>query len=241
MSAGGKKVAICVPSLHGPTKPFVDAVEASLAPVLAAGWESVAVEERGNPYISKARAEMLRKALDAGADVIVFIDYDVSWGHGDLLKLIETEGDVVAGLYRFKKDEEHYMGTLDCDPAGFPTVRASDGALRGILVPAGFLKVTPTAIDRLMGAHPDLCFGPRYRPLFDLFNHGAHEGLWWGEDYAFCRRWRALGGDIWIVPDLDLTHHAPGKAYPGNYHEFLLRQPGGINDPMRPQLKDIAA
>ena len=43
----------------------------------------------------------------------------------------------------------------------------------------------------------------------DLFNHGAHDGAWYGEDYAFSRNWLALGGDIWIVPDLNLTHHSP--------------------------------
>jgi hypothetical protein len=78
-----------------------------------------------------------------------------------------------------------------------------------------------------MAAYPELCFGPRYHPSVDLFNHGAHEGVWWGEDYAFCRRWNAIGGEIWVVPDLDLTHHSKTEAFPGNYHEWLLRQPGG--------------
>ena len=63
------------------------------------------VHEVGSPYISAARATMLRKALDAKADVIVFIDHDLSWRPGDLLKLIETTGDVVGGTYRFKQDE----------------------------------------------------------------------------------------------------------------------------------------
>jgi hypothetical protein len=61
----------------------------------------------------------------------------------------------------------------------------------------------------------------------DLFNHGAHEGVWWGEDYAFSRNWLALGGELWIVPDLNLTHHGPDTVYPGNFHNFLRRQPGG--------------
>ena len=31
-----------------------------------------------------------------------------------------------------------------------------------------------------------------------------------------------------LVPDLDITHHgSDGAAYPGNYHGFLMRQPGG--------------
>jgi len=75
-----------------------------------------------------------------------------------------------------------------------------------------------------MRAYPALCFGPDRRAV-DLFNHGAHQGVWWGEDYAFCRNWIDCGGAITLVPDLDITHHAPDRAYPGNFHQFLLRQP----------------
>jgi glycosyltransferase involved in cell wall biosynthesis len=222
------QVAFCVPSLNGPTAPFVTALEQSLPLITGAGWGDICVEERGNPYISVARATMLRKALDAGADVIVFIDYDLSWDAGDLLKLIETPGDVVAGTYRYKKDEVEYMGALFCRPDNRPVVRA-DGCIKAQRIPAGFLKITKEGVDRFMKAYPDLCFGPRYNLSVDIFNHGAHEGIWFGEDYAFSRNWIGAGGDIWIVPDLNLTHHGD-KPYPGNFHEFMLRQPGGLKE-----------
>lgn len=220
------KVVFCVPSLNGPTAPFVEALKASVPSVIGAGWEEGYVEERGCPYISSARATMLRKAMDAKADVVVFLDYDLSWRPGDLLKLIETPGDVVAGLYRFKTDAEEYMGQINTGPDHRPTVR-DDGCISAERIPAGFLKVTKEAVDRFMRAYPELCFGPRYNPSVDLFNHGAHDGAWWGEDYAFSRRWRACGGEIWVVPDLSLTHHSACEMFPGNYHEFLMRQPGG--------------
>ena len=169
---------------------------------------------------------MLRKALDAKADVIVFIDYDLSWDPEDLLKLLETEGDVVAGLYRFKEEPEHYMGVLADGPNGCPLVR-EDGCIKAVSVPAGFLKVTEAAIDRFIGAYPHLTYGKRYAPDIDLFNHGAHKGQWWGEDYAFSRNWRDAGGEIWVVPDLNLNHHSADRVFAGNFHRFMLRQPGG--------------
>jgi hypothetical protein len=117
------------------------------------------------------------------------------------------------------------MATVDCKVDGTPIVRA-DGCIRADKVPAGFLKVTAKAVDRFMAHYPELIYGERYRASVDLFNHGAHKGVWYGEDYAFSRRWRECGGDIWLVPDLDLTHHGD-KPYPGNFHHFMLRQPGG--------------
>lgn len=226
-----KKVVFCVPTITKPFRQTIDSFKASVPLIQAAGWEDGIVYEIGNPYISAARATMLRKALDGKATVIVFIDHDVAWEPGDLLKLIETEGDVVAGTYRFKNDEEEYMGKLKSNAKGTPLIRESDGAISAEWTPAGFLKVTREAVSRFMLAYPELCYGEACSPSVDLFNHGAHERTWWGEDAAFGRRWKALGGDIWIVPDINLTHHSADRAYPGNLHHYLTRQPGGSEDP----------
>jgi hypothetical protein len=218
------KVVFATPSLAGPTAPYISALEQSIPLITGAGWDEAYAQEIGCPYISAARATLTRRALDAGADVIVYLDYDLSWRPPDLLRLLESEGDVVAGTYRFKKDDEEYMGVVRTDAAGRPLTR-HDGMIEATRVPAGFLKVTRQAIARFMQAYPALTFGPRENPSLDLFNHGAHDGVWWGEDYAFCRNWCDCGGAIRLVPDLAITHHAGDRAYPGNFHEFLLRQP----------------
>ena len=221
------KVAFATPSLGDLTRPYIEALAASAPLLEAKGWESTFIREIGSPYISGARATMLRKALDGKADVVVFIDYDLSWSPADLVTLIETEGDVVSGTYRFKKDEEEYMGAWETHPSGRPVV-ADDGTFKATRVPGGFLKVTKEAVDRFMSAYPELIYGPRYNPSIDLFNHGAIGGVWYGEDYAFSKRWVDCGGDLWIVPNLNITHHAPDKAYPGNLHEYMMARPGGL-------------
>lgn len=220
------KVIFCIPTTKKPYQATLDSLAASIPLVKAAGWEEGMVSEIGCPYISHARSTMLRKALDAKADVIVFIDHDVSWKPQDLLTLIETKGDVVCGTYRFKKDEEEYMGAVLSNTDETPLVRA-DGNLLAHSAPAGFLKITKEAVNKFMTAYPDLIYGDKYHPYVDLFNHGAHKGVWYGEDYAFCRNWRECGGEIVLIPDLDISHHTADKEYAGNFHNFLRRQPGG--------------
>lgn len=219
------RVVFCTPTITRPYAPFLEAMEASVPLLDAAGYAHQVTFEVGNPYISAARATMLRKALDAKADIIVFLDHDLSWKPEDLLKLIETPGDVVAGLYRFKKDDVEYMGAIDVQADTRPILRA-DGCMSADRVPAGFLKVTREAVAKFMRAYPHLMYGDPINPSVDLFNHGAHDWTWYGEDYAFSRNWKACGGQIWVVPDLDLTHHGD-KPYPGNWHQFMMRQPGG--------------
>lgn len=224
------KVILATPTLTRPHDAYLASIEASVPALDAAGIDHAAVYEINCPYISHARATMTRKALDAGADAIVYIDHDVSWRPEDLVKLIETEGDVVAGTYRFKKDEEEYMATIFTDADGRPTVR-KDGCIRADKVPAGFLKVTKAAVQRFMRAYPELLYGDPDRYSVDLFNHGAHKGVWFGEDYAFSRNWRDAGGEIWLVPDLNLDHHSKDSVFMGNFHRFLQRQPGGSEAP----------
>jgi glycosyltransferase involved in cell wall biosynthesis len=223
-----KKVIFCIPTITKPFQQCLDSLEASVPLLDAAGWDHYTAWSIGCPYISHARAQMVRKALDALADVIVFIDHDMSWNPQDLLKLIETEGDCVSGAYRFKDDnEESYMGALLPDIHGMPQVR-EDGCIKAHCVPAGFLKLTRYGISRFMLHYKELQYIDNSTLTVDLFNHGVHKGVWYGEDYAFSRNWLEMGGEIWVIPDINIDHwNSEGRCWAGNYHNYLRRQPGG--------------
>lgn len=220
------KVALLTPTLTKPHPAFVEAIGASVPALDAAGFEHGFSLNVGCPYISYSRAELLRKAMDWGAETVVFLDHDVSWRPEDLVRLIETPDPVVAGTYRYKKDDVQYMGAIETEDDDRPMARA-DGCIKAHSVPAGFMKMTLAAVDRFMRAYPELVFGTAYKASVDLFNHGVIDGVWYGEDMAFCKRWREKCGDIWLIPDLSISHHQGELAYPGNLHEYLLRQPGG--------------
>jgi hypothetical protein len=231
-----KKVAFCIPTMTRPTQPCLDALAASIPVLEEAGWDHYLVSEVGCPYISAARSKMLRKAMDASADVIVFIDHDLSWAPEDLRILIETPGEVVAGTYRFKKPDVEYMGHIMPGGAHDKPIVREDGAVLMYDVPAGFLKLTKAGVQRFMRGYPHLLYDEPDRYKVDLFNHGVIDGVWFGEDYAFCKRWREIGGGIWCVPHLDLVHHAISHdadrrivytPYPGNYHRYLATLKGG--------------
>lgn len=220
------KVVFATPTMKRPFPQYLASMEASVPILDAAGIDHVThsiVFEVGSAYISHARSTMLDKALKAEADAVVFLDHDLGWAPRDLLTLIETKGDVVAGTYRFKRDdEEEYMGSVFCDDDNHPYVR-EDGCLRACSVPAGFLKVTRQAVEIFGRHYPELLYGSPLAPCIDLFNHGAYKGVWWGEDYAFSRRWRECGGDIWLVPNLDISHHTEERDYPGNFYKYMRK------------------
>ena len=214
------KVVFATPFLDRPSAPYLKALEDSLPVIEEAGWQHGIVQHQGNPYISNARADMTRKAIDAKADVIMYLDYDVSWQPEDLLSILSTDELVVAGTYRFKKKLVEYMGTLI--PDTFGNIQTKGKLIKADCAPAGFLKVKREAISIFAKKHPHLIYGDIMSPYLDLFNHGAIDGVWWGEDYAFCKRWRETGNDVWILPDLNIDHHSKDTIYKGNFHEYLI-------------------
>jgi hypothetical protein len=226
------KIVFCTPTLTKPLPAYQAALEASLPLLKEHGIEHSVSLEIGCPYISSAMATCVRKALDTMPDAMILLDDDMSWTPESLLKLILCDRDVVAGTYRYRKDEVEYMGCLNTLPDGTP--QGSMGKLGALIdakwLPTGFMKITANAVNKFMKAYPHLNCGPAYHPTPDLFNHGAHEGVWYGQDYAFCRNYAAIPGEkVWLMPDLDITHNGrDGKVYPGNYHQYLLQRPGGI-------------
>lgn len=232
MSDKPKKVVFCIPTYQRPAQACLDSLEASVPLIEAAGYEHGAIFEIGNAYISAARATMLRAALTANADMVVFIDDDVSWRPDDLVKLIKTPGEVVGGTYRTREDDPNYMGRIHQDNNGKALNIREDGCIEMTALPAGFLKINKDCVTHFMLSYPELCYGTPWNYTVDLFNHGAYKGLWWGEDYSFCRRWRDSGGKVWCVPDMNLDHNArDGKrVWRGNFHEYLMRQPGGAKE-----------
>jgi hypothetical protein len=218
------KIALATPTLKEPHPAYTAALAASRERLDAEGIRHEVITERGCPYISWARANLARLAFrtEESADAIIYLDDDLSWEPEALVKLIRTEGDVVAGTYRYKEEgEPHYMGALIVGSDGLPIKRA-DGAVQAISIPAGFLKITLDAYLRFARNYPQFIFGPM---AVDLFCHGAHGGVWWGEDAAFARNWRERCGDVWLVPDLAITHHREQETYPGNFAAYLEEHP----------------
>ena len=45
-------------------------------------------------------------------------------------------------------------------------------------------------------------------------------GRYLSEDFAFCRRWRAAGGQVFIDTQSNLAHHGQ-RTYTGNFARYL--------------------
>jgi hypothetical protein len=165
------------------------------------------------PFLAVSRDVLTAYFLRSNASHLLCVDSDIGWGAADVLKLLRADKDFVAGLYA-KKTEDRALAT--------PLRGDRDGDLaEAPYAAAGFLLLTRACIERLVAAHPELAYDtPQGRafalwsPLFDVRPYG--------EDAAFCKRWRALGGKIWAHTQVVLKHYGDSAYLPAEATESSL-------------------
>lgn len=192
-----------------------------------AGIKTSFADQRGNSMIAHARDMIVAQFMASEATDLVFVDDDITWEPGALLKLLRYPVDFVAGIYpmradpigfncRFLTDRPELRG----DPE-HPTLLEVDA------VPAGFMRVTRRVVEQMVLKYPEKRFADRNAPKgygWALFDN-IHEGdLYFGEDYSFCQRWRRIGGRIFVDPELTLSHIG-AKAFSGSFGQWLKDRP----------------
>lgn len=185
----------------------------------AAGLEFKAVFLPGCSLITMARNQCVQDFLDSDADRLVFVDSDVSWEPGSLIRLASHDVDFVGGAYRLKQEPEGYpVGWLEkaelwADP--------DTGLLEVESVPGGFLCLKRSVFDQFRDHHGDRSYSHYQFSGYSYFDAPYMNGRLYGEDAFFCHFWRQAGGKVWLDPELSLSHHGGNQAFPGHIGNWL--------------------
>jgi len=159
------------------------------------------------------------KFWESDCDDLIFVDSDVTWQAGALLKLVDAPVDLVAGVYPARRDPIfyplHYLEKeeLWADPETM--------LLEVKSVATGFMKISRNCIAKMIEAYPEKHYytAERDQQFYPLFDHVFEDGYKWGEDYSFCIRWRNIGGQVWIDPEIAMGHigYKIFQGHLGNY------------------------
>lgn len=179
------------------------------------------IDDCGNTDIADARASMASRFLSSDGTDLVFIDNDVSWEAGALLRLLDYPVDFVAGVYPKR-----------AEPFGFPVQYIEDrpelradpetGLLEVAGVPAGFMRCTRKMLETMSRDYGGLAYDRHGKTIIGLFDtmriDGGKRKL--SEDFSFCRRWREIGGKVWIDPEIKMGH-VGSKTFTGSIGDWL--------------------
>jgi hypothetical protein len=182
-------------------------------------------EEAGNAMIAHSRNVFLANFLASDCTDLLFVDDDVQWEPGAVLKLLGYDADIVAGIYPKRSD-----------PLGFHCRYKQDqkelwsneqGLIEVEGVPMGFTRITRRCLEKMIVHYPQSRFRCDQAPngyAWALFDN-LHEGdAYYGEDYSFCRRWFLMGGKVWVDPNIGMGH-VGNKMFWGNFGEWLKSRP----------------
>lgn len=211
-----------------PCLPVMSAIVATMFALAQRGWDMSFNQRAGNCMLPLARNAAAADFLSDDFTDMVMIDDD-NWCDADgILRLLDAPVDVVAAPCRGKQDEFKWPVRYCTDR---PVARDPvTGLIEVDTVGTGIIRMTRAAVERLAAAHADEWYadpatvGGRALPLF---MYEIADRTWWGEDVSFCHKWRALGGSVWIDPDIE-THHIGMKDFSGSIGQWLAAMPGKL-------------
>jgi hypothetical protein len=188
----------------------------------------------GDALITRARASLVSQFLDdESATHLLFLDADIGFEPDQVLRLLQSGADMCAAIYPIKRIEwDKVKTTIEAarpNPAAAAlkyvfevddpnAVAEKGGFVKVRYAGTGFLMIRRAALERMCARYPQL----RYRRdhsidaatasdnRFALFECMiADDGTYLSEDFAFCKRWTDMGGEIWADLESKLSHVGP--------------------------------
>jgi len=244
----GLRVFIATPAYGGNvTVDYMTSVVHLVTQLKEVAWQLQLVA--GESIITVGRNNAVMEFLASDCTHLLFIDADVSFGVDTIRGLLAFDQDVVLAPYPAKnlneqrmqdaaahrgrsarlRDGLHYVLHAQADKlqnafeAGQTIVEVDAG-------PTGCMLIKRGVFDRMREAYPELqcrlCGTnagrtKRYDVWWRFFDTMVSDGEFLGEDIAFCRRWRDIGGSIWA--DLGATmSHVGRHAFTGSMLDSIV-------------------
>lgn len=205
----------------------------------------------GEALITRARNELVAEFMAGTRCTHLFwIDDDIGFGVEAALRLLLAGKEVVAGACPKKTDGWPAGGLAQALPAGAtqddfqaryaafnvvplpePQRVDADGFVPVQEVGCGFMVIARRVFEVMAERYPQLRYvdaSPGANPAwhrYRFFDVGTDTGTgaYLSEDFVFCRRWRSVGGEVWVDVQSDLSHTG-AKTYRGRFAHALTEK-----------------
>lgn len=225
------KLFIAVPS-YG-YKCFTPFVESMLKlQHLVDKTEDVELEVKFIPQeslITRARNTLVSYFLRSDCTHLMFIDADIEFHAEDVIEMLTRNKDFVVGAYPHKSlikidgysDQACFNYSINMKKE---TVSVENSLMEIEYGATGFMMLKRNVLTTMIEKYADLKYvndvavneelGKEYYALFDcIIDPDSKRYL--SEDFTFCKRWRDIGGKIYLDLCVNLTHIGV-KKYDGS-------------------------
>jgi hypothetical protein len=216
-----KSVLICIPSYTGQVEAdCMISVTRNIKWLENNGYEVGLHIESESCYLPLVRNRCVDSFLELKDkyDFLVFVDADLKFCDNAIFKLVKRDVDLIAGVYPFRIGRFGWCFQPETENDLIP--KYNDGLIRAVYAPTGMMCIRRNVLESMKARYPECKSVDGASTLFDtgmLFG----DGKWYGEDVAFCHRWRDMGGVVLVEPDIDIEHIGKSRAS-GNYLKHLI-------------------
>lgn len=219
------KVFLATPAYDGKAHClFADSLIQSMRALDSHGIESQWRVWPGCCYLPVARNKLVHAFLETDCTDLVFLDSDVTWKPWQLIQILSYSVEIVAGMYPLKQP-----GALEWPTELLETPEGEYKLREAVLAPTGFMRLRRSVFEKMMEHYPaghvdEYRHGKlvgAYHNFFDCEHIGTR---WYGEDVNFCRKWREIGGQVWIDPAVSVEHHG-FASWSGDFRDSIPPAP----------------
>lgn len=201
------KLFVAMPTYDGKLDVSVtQALMAEQSIAVASGHEFEVRFLPGCSHPAMGRNQLVKEFLESDFEKLFFLDSDLTWDPGEIVKLCHYPREFVGGVYRYKNQNESYpIGWLP-DPDGKGLWSDELGLIEVANLPGGFSAISRSAFERVRAFKPEKTsehFGQHFYCFYDM---KWEQGKLWGEDAGFCKDFKEAGGQVYLKPDVNLTH-----------------------------------
>lgn len=221
-------VCICTPCYGGQI--FVPYLQSLLSLSGVKGVQFVLRTIANESLITRARNVLVSKFLETEADYLLWIDADIGIRPEVIKDLLESNFDVCGAAYPLKtynfdqlrnNNIETCKGYCTSFESQHPRVINDFVSVREL--GTGCMLIKRFVIESMIKHYADTeCQIEDGRIIYGLFDTMVDNKRLLSEDFAFCKRWRDMGGKVWLSLKHDLTHSG-FHMWQGNFGEFLMK------------------
>lgn len=225
------KIFIATPMYGGMAKSVYVAGISDLTKELSAkGHIVIHTSITNESLITRARNTLANEFMKSDFDALLFVDADHGFIASDIVKMIESDKDLIGAPYPMKaidwnnvrkaalagkENLEAYSGLFAINFLDEEQTFRADEPFKVKDVGTGMMFIRRNVFEKLK----KVCETYKFNTIGDVVPFGQEiveyfktiitpepESVLLSEDYAFCRMWREVGGDVWAAPWVRISH-----------------------------------
>lgn len=201
--------------------------------------------------VTQGRNLCVAAFLESKATHMLFIDSDISFDPDSIFKMLDLDKDVISipyplktfswekGYEKFQKGQVKSPNDLRKSMNQYPmrvendnNIKMDKGIIEVTHAPTGCMLIKKEVINKMVKAYPDkeivqntiingkLVVKPHMWNFFDTL-HDPKTKTFLGEDFAFCKLWKDIGGKCYAYI-LDNISHVGEHQYEGRFVDELI-------------------